>query len=89
MKGYIRLRDLEAIAVDQPDIPKIMVESYGFKNSGVFRDTIMSAREIPITSRLSLEQLWKSGENNMKHSWAMDMFSIYSFSKWCTSHGYH
>jgi len=64
------------------------VLSWVSKNSDVFRDTIMAAREIPVTSHLSLEQLWKSGEKNKKHTWAMNMFSIYSFSKWCASHGY-
>jgi asparagine synthase (glutamine-hydrolysing) len=63
------------------------VLSWVSQNSAMFRETIMMGRDIPAIRRLPLEQLWKSGEKKMEHSWAMDMFSIYSFSRWCMNHG--
>lgn len=37
MEGYIKLKDLENVSSHNVDMSKIMVDSYGFKNSGVFR----------------------------------------------------
>lgn len=62
------------------------VLSWVSRNSVVFRETVMAAREIPAISALPLEQLWKSGEKDMNHRWAMDMFAIYCFSRWYYSH---
>lgn len=63
------------------------VQAWVSGNTPVFREVVMAAREIPAARALPLERLWKSGENSQNHSWAMDMFSIYCFSRWCGSHG--
>ena len=63
------------------------VSSWISRNSSMFRETVMAVREIPFVCTLPVERLWKSGEGDMNHSWAKDMFSIYCFSHWYHSHG--
>lgn len=62
------------------------VESWIEANRSVFRETILASAELPVVGELPLEKLWKAGCHKPTKPWAMEMFSIYCFSRWCQSH---
>lgn len=64
------------------------VVSWIESNKETFRDVIMSARELPMVDNIPIEQRWREGINKPNKNWAMEMFTIYCFAKWCHTHGY-
>lgn len=62
------------------------VVSWINSNKSTFKDVIMAARELPMVRNIPIEERWLAGVNNPTKAWAMEMFTIYCFTKWCQTH---
>lgn len=94
-KGRTTRRLMREMAVGRVDQRTFSARKMGFSgpvlswvlnNSAAFKDGVMQARENPVTCGLPVEKLWNEGQKRPDHSWGMDMFSIYCFTRWYSYH---
>jgi asparagine synthase (glutamine-hydrolysing) len=86
---------MRKMAIDRVDDRTFTAQKLGFSgpisswihaNQSIFLDKVMSARSLPGMDNMLIEKRWHEGIGNPTKSWAMEMFSLYSFSHWCGTH---